>query len=71
VFDKTGADRHKNTSASGSLAMTIRWMAPYVPLLAGAAADDRTALERQTLFFCASGTVVRLIHPIALYLTIL
>jgi hypothetical protein len=43
--------------------MTIRWMAAvFVPLLAGAAADDRTALSRGALFFgaCANGTVVRL-----------
>jgi hypothetical protein len=43
--------------------MTIRWMAPYVPLLAGAAAEDRTALERQTPFFGANGTLVRLDPP--------
>ena len=43
--------------------MTIRWMAAvFVPLPAGAPADDRTALPRGALFFgaYANGTVVRL-----------
>ena len=46
--------------------MTIRWMAAvFVPLLAGAPADDRTALPRGALFFgaYANGTVVRLDPP--------
>jgi hypothetical protein len=46
--------------------MTIRRMvAIFVPLLAGAPADGRTALERGTLFFGAytNGTVVRLDPP--------
>jgi len=46
--------------------MTIRWMvAIFVPLLADAPADDRTALERGTLLFGAytNGTVVRLDPP--------
>jgi hypothetical protein len=46
--------------------ITIRWMAAlFVPLLAGAAADDRTALERATLFFgtYTNGIVVRLDPP--------
>ena len=46
--------------------MTIRWMAAvFVPLLAGAPADDRTALPREALFFgaYANGTIVRLDPP--------
>ena len=46
--------------------MTNRWMAAvFVPLLAGAPADDRTALPRGALFFgaYANGTVVRLDPP--------
>ena len=46
--------------------MTIRWIAAtFVPLLAGASADDRTALPRGTPFFGAytNGTVVRLDPP--------
>jgi hypothetical protein len=46
--------------------MTIRWMAAiFVALLAGAPADDRTALPRGALFFgaYANGTVVRLDPP--------
>jgi len=46
--------------------MTNRWtVAIFVPLLAGAPADNRTALERGTPFFgaYANGTVVRLDPP--------
>ena len=46
--------------------MTIHWMAAvFVALLAGAPADDRTALEQGALFFgaYANGTVVRLDPP--------
>jgi hypothetical protein len=46
--------------------MTIRWtVAIFVPLLAGAPADNRTALPRGALFFgaYANGTVVRLDPP--------
>jgi hypothetical protein len=46
--------------------MTIRWMAAtFIPLLAVASAEDRTALPRGTPFFGAytNGTVVRLDPP--------